>query len=272
MTLIGVEVIIGSSDNLLKSHRGELAMLKVPINRQTVADRLAEELLRLIGSGRYSVGDRIPTESQLMEMFGVGRSSVREAVQRLVSLGLLSVRPGRGAVLVNLPYAVKSDPLPMRALREKRMEDLLVARKTLEMGVVDLVVTEATEQDFAALQGLVDDIKRRLRTGEPVARQGAEFHLELARAGGNWIMLRMVQTVFDVLWEHGELVEGLPGWREQEYHLHQRLLDVLRTRDREAARREMTTHLEVSFAALRQALAMSEKNRQGNKDPSAPLT
>ena len=234
-------------------------MQKVHIQRHTVADRVGEELFRLLSSGRYSVGDRIPTESQLMEAFGVGRSSVREGVQRLVSLGLLSVRPGRGAILVNLPYSRKTELPPIESLRQKRMEDLLVARSVLELGIVDLVVAEATKEDFAALQAIVDEIRRRLDHGEPVSRQGAEFHLELARAGRNWMMLRMVESVFDILLEHGGLMEGLPHWREQEFVLHQQMLDVLRTRDRGTAREEMKRHLRISFDALRAAASLAEE-------------
>jgi GntR family transcriptional regulator, transcriptional repressor for pyruvate dehydrogenase complex len=226
------------------------------IQRRTVPEEVAEQLLRLITGGQYEIGDRLPTEQQLMEQFGVGRSSVREGLQRLVSLGLVSISAGRGATLVNKPYDFKQPDLgPLESLQKKRMDDLLAARRVMELGVVEMVVRDATEEDFAALQAVVDEIRRRLDRGESVANPAAEFHVVLARASHNWIMVRLVKSIFDILREHGQDVIRLPGWPEQEYALHQRLLDVLRRRDPDEARREMEEHLRLSFAALKEAFA-----------------
>lgn len=240
------------------------------IRRLTIADKVTDELLQLLHSGRYGVGDLLPTEAKLMETLGVGRSSVREGIQRLVSLGLVSVRPGRGITLINLPFAAKSELGPLQSLKRKRVDDLLAARRVLELGVVDMVVKEATEEDFDHLQAVVDDIRQRLDRGESVSPPAAEIHVELAHASRNWIMARMVQSILDILQEHGELVEVLPGWREQEYLLHQRLTDVLRTRDAVLARAEMERHLDISFEALRSALNLADQEASPGYGPQSP--
>ena len=69
----------------------------IPIDARKRADQVRDSLIALIRSGELKDGEKLPTEQQLSAMFGVGRSSIREAVQSLIGLGIIEMRPGRGA-------------------------------------------------------------------------------------------------------------------------------------------------------------------------------
>ena len=87
---------------------------KTPLRKHSLADTLAQRLQRRIAAGKFRTGERLPTESELMRMFGVGRSTVREAVRMLSDRGFLNVRQGAGS-FVAAPAA--SDALVEQRLR-----------------------------------------------------------------------------------------------------------------------------------------------------------
>ena len=102
---------------------------KTPLRKHSLADTLAQRLQRRIAAGKFRTGERLPTESELMRMFGVGRSTVREAVRMLSDRGFLNVRQGAGT-FVAAPAA--SDALVEQRLRRADIRELDEVRKILE--------------------------------------------------------------------------------------------------------------------------------------------
>src|ERR1700751_6000810 len=100
------------------------------LGRQTLSQAISAAVLERIRAGEFGPGDRLPTEKMLMEQYGVGRNSVREAVQALVTLGLVEVRPGRGATVIGVESENVLDAETLAALlKQEALADLCTFRR-----------------------------------------------------------------------------------------------------------------------------------------------
>ena len=120
-------------NNRTKPMRGSNLRTEMQLGRQTLSQAVSAAVLERIRSGEFGPGDRLPTEKMLMEEYGVGRNSVREAVQALVTLGLVEVRPGRGATVIGIESENALDAETLSALlKEEAVDDLYAFRRLLE--------------------------------------------------------------------------------------------------------------------------------------------
>ena len=120
--------------------------------RQTLSQAVSAAVLERIRSGEFGPGDRLPTEKMLMEQYGVGRNSVREAVQALVTLGLVEVRPGRGATVIGIESENALDSEILSALlKEEAVDDLCAFRRLLEAETSACAALNATGDQIAEI-------------------------------------------------------------------------------------------------------------------------
>jgi len=148
---------------------------QTPLRKHSLADTLAQRLQRRIAAGKFRTGERLPTESELMRMFGVGRSTVREAVRMLSDRGFLNVRQGAGT-FVAAPAA--SDALVEQRLRRADIRELDEVRKILEAAIVERAAARRTPQDMERIESLLaqrgaaaeaGDLGRRVAAASAVA-------------------------------------------------------------------------------------------------------
>ena len=108
-----------------------------PIERTTIADQISGQLLQLIREGRFTPGERMPSERQLCEDFGVARTTLREAIQQLVSLGVLERQTNRLYVVDHIGVVDVPDE------KTKKLQDLVETRRCIEISVTELAVCRA---------------------------------------------------------------------------------------------------------------------------------
>jgi DNA-binding FadR family transcriptional regulator len=121
-----------------------------PISRLTVSDGIRDALLESIRSGALVPGGRVPSERSLCEEFGVARTSVREAIQGLVSLGVITKRANRTYVAEQLPGTT----LAGHANRKRHLEELLEVRRIVEIPIARLAATRADADDRAQIRAI----------------------------------------------------------------------------------------------------------------------
>ena len=167
--------------------------MKGLIQKKSLAEEVAASLEQQIASGDYKVGDKLPTEPELMKYFGVGRSSIREAVRILVNLGLLSVQQGVGS-FVQRTQAV--EPLDQR-LKRADIKDLDEVRKMLELKIAEKAALLHNGEDL-------NNMKLHLAAREKAALAGdlegaiqadIQFHTAVAVASRNEILLDLYKGV-----------------------------------------------------------------------------
>jgi DNA-binding FadR family transcriptional regulator len=178
-----------------------------------------------------------------MSALGVGRSTVREALNGLAMLGVIEIRHGQGAFVAQDPGRT-SAPEVAAALAKGVTCDLLEARRPVETEIARLAALRRTPADLAEIEAVLDRHEHALAAGRPAGRWSARFHLQLSEAAHNEVLAGFVASFVKLLVERGPALEALGGYREWELGEHRRLYEAVRAGDPELAARRMQAHLE----------------------------
>jgi GntR family transcriptional repressor for pyruvate dehydrogenase complex len=212
--------------------------------RDARSTELARQLMdHILSSGRYSVGDRLPSERQLAAALGVGRSAVREALTSLSLLGLVEIRQGSGSYL----RTADSDILPRvldwgLLLGNNRLEDLYETDLYLEPAVARLAARRRTASDLEELRTVLEKVDAG-GPSDKMVRDIVEFHLQLATASRNNVMIRLVSSLQVLLeaWSARVVETGAgcyPGQPE-----HRAIYEAIERGDADAAESAMIEHI-----------------------------
>lgn len=166
----------------------------IPLQRKSLSEEVADQLRTLIISGAYPVNSQLPTEPELMQQFGVGRSSIREAVRILANNGMLRVQQGVGTFVASATCT--GDPLNQR-LQRAPFEDLNEVKLLLEMKIAEKAATNRTQKDIEKMKAC---LKKRYQCGLAKDKEGCiqadiNFHTAVAVASGNEIILELYKVV-----------------------------------------------------------------------------
>lgn len=208
---------------------------------------------RLIAEGVLSPGDRLPPERELAEMVGVSRSSLRQALKVLETMGVISQRVGSGTRLNPAAASILAEPLQFLILLEGiTFQELMEARLIVEPELAARAAVLATAEQVEALERAIVQMEESTADPDRFVASDLEFHQAVYRAAGNRVctMLFTVvhQSLEDLVRFTSELVEP-----EHTIRLHRRILTAIRRRDPEAARLRMREHLQDARALLERA-------------------
>ncbi|MBX8537629.1 FCD domain-containing protein [Pseudomonas cichorii] len=175
------------------------------VRQRRLSDDIVEQLERMILEGTLKSGGRLPAERALAEQFGVSRPSLREAIQKLTAKGLLVSRQGGGNYVVENLGSTFSDPL-LHLLESSpdAQRDLLEFRHTLEASCAYYAALRATEVDRERLREAFDALQACYTCADEVSRAeegaaDASFHLAIAEASHNTVLLHTIRGLFDLL-------------------------------------------------------------------------
>ena len=215
-----------------------------PVQRVSISKSVANQLLDMIRVGSLLPGDQIPTERELMERLAVGRSSVREALQILSTLNVIRVTPGSGAVVME-PQAsdvFRADLIGV-LIGNSMASELLEARETLEPASARLACLRGTLADFAKIDALLMNHERALAAGEPINEYAAKFHVLVARAAHNRVVISFMESILEFLKHRGRKVSRVPNYARQELEEHREIFETLKRRDEDLAYKRMRQHI-----------------------------
>ena len=196
----------------------------------------------LIRQGKLRHGSRLPPERALAEQFGVGRSSVREAIRSLELQGLLVTRHGSGS-FVNTQSLDAVTTLMAPDNGSEGLQDVFEMRHLLEPQIAALAARRATASDIQRLATILEEQQRQILEGETGVDADTEFHFTLATATHNPALVKVVNAVEDVLRRSRDRYLQQPGRPERSLHSHHEILEMVRAGDDTGARRAMDHHL-----------------------------
>lgn len=216
------------------------------------AAEIALGLRKQITSGRFASGERLPPERTLAERYGVARGTVREALRQLDNAGLVSRRAGSGT------YVTWSESAETRSIVEiTRPLELIDARFALEPHMVRLAVLHATERDLEKVEAHLALMEEAGADSVAFADADEAFHLELARASQNPLIVWMMQKVHEVRsheqWARMRVLTLRPEIIELYNRQHRAIVDAIRDRTAEEAAQAMKAHLTTARASLVEA-------------------
>ena len=224
--------------------KGDL-LTRVSIGR--ISEVIVDQVRLLIRQGQLSAGDRLPSERELCERFGVSRVTVREALRVLEANGLVEIRVGaRGGAFVTAPSSrlVGEGIADLITLASLTGVEVTEARMVFELGIVRLVCERATAEDIAALYEICDRSSAALEGDEYPLELSAEWHTRYAQAAHNRAIAMLVESL------HGPLLMSLERAREaaplhgrRGVEEHRALVDAIAAGELDEAVELMTTHL-----------------------------
>ena len=171
-----------------------------------MAAEIRDRLLASMRVGDLAPGDRLPAERQLCQEFGVARTSVREAMQMLFSLGVIERRGNRAHVVEHLPSIDFSRLGPDG--RKHTVRQLFETRRVIEMPIVELAVARATDAERRSIAELAKGFRPGMALGEFRALDRA-FHAAIAEACGNELLAEVYRKVLAALFESDEFASLL---------------------------------------------------------------
>jgi DNA-binding FadR family transcriptional regulator len=219
-----------------------------PIQRRKLSSEVTERLMALVEQRGLKPGDPLPSERELMELYGVGRPSIREALQNLARLGLISIQHGErsrvaepsmqdvlGQMNVAARHVLSSSPATLDHLKD--------ARLAFELEMVRRAAAERTDEQVEAIAGWIEAQRRHRQEPRKFLELDGMFHREIAMTTGNPVFVAVSEAVFGWLAEfHAGLVR-VPGLENLTVAEHGRILEAIRASDPDAAVAAMRDHL-----------------------------
>jgi DNA-binding FadR family transcriptional regulator len=218
------------------------------IARQRISDKVAEEIMRMIATGRLAPGERLPGERQLAEALSVSRVSVRAALQQLKAQGLLAAVQGGGTRVLSSARTL-DEPL-RRLVRDdcRNLQDLADIRALLEVWAARRAALSATPEHIAELKRWLELMARPGRQGLLRAGDDVCFHFTIAKAAGSTVYCHIFSVIRDTLYamlecHRYELFET-PDDDCEVYAQHRAIFEAIRDRDPATAAVAMDRHLQ----------------------------
>jgi GntR family transcriptional repressor for pyruvate dehydrogenase complex len=228
-----------------------------PPHKVTIVESIVDQIVEQIQQGKLNPGDRLPSERQLIEMLGVSRSSVREALQGLMVMGMVESRPGQGTFVTNsrgrLMPNLDGLALAEHLQREMRLQ-LVEARRTIEPPIARLAAQRATPESIALLRQHLLEYQRD-PFSLPATSEGRTahsfIHLDIAEMTGNPFFVTVVDQLVHAIpatlrRREAIAVPSAESERiaEEEVAMHALIVEAIAGGDVEAAFQAMDDHLD----------------------------
>jgi GntR family transcriptional repressor for pyruvate dehydrogenase complex len=226
------------------------------VPRRSLSDHIVEQIAELISRKTLKPGDRIPSEKQLCEQFGVGRTSVREALRSLSVMGVLESHMGDGTfVASNASLFLERSFHWGLLLNPKVVEDLIETRLMLESHTAFLAAMKASPSDLEQMAEAVRLMEVQVDDPTRYLESDLRFHLTIATATQNSILQSLLSTTRGYLQAWIQETLARPEVADKRARLsiaeHKRILRALKNKDGEAARQAMAAHILSSSADLK---------------------
>ena len=217
-----------------------------PVSRKSVYEDIVSQIRAMIDRGELAVGDKLPPERRLAEMFSVSRNTVREAIRALAEQGLVESRQGAGTFVSQADHGRDfADTFAGAILRgQPELREIFEIRKIMEPEIAGMAARNASPGDITRLEALLAEQERAVSRGESAGRHDIELHTALAEASGNSVMRAMVRTLHDELYESRVVGLQSPARQQASLAAHRAIVQAVRHGHVLQAEKAMREHLE----------------------------
>lgn len=212
------------------------------VDKRLLGEQIEDELMKYILEEPVEIGQKIPNEFELAEMFGVGRSTIREAVKGLVSKGILEVRRGSGTFVVSTSSA-EEDPLGISKLHDKYKLalELCDVRLMMEPEIAARAAENADEEDLKQLKLLCDVTEELYKSGKNHIPKDIEFHTCIARCSKNRVVEMLIPVINSAVMTFANLTHHM--LKQETIATHRAVANAIMEKDPAGARCAMVMHL-----------------------------
>lgn len=238
--------------------------------RRTASDRVVRRVLELVQSGKLAPGDRLPPENELVRRLKISRPSVREGLRALAALDLVEARHGQGTFVKQLrsDIVIRRELIPILLMSEA-LHEIQDTRRVLEGEIAARAAERATPEDIARLDERLQQIATAAEKRKDTYELTWSFHNALAELSGNRVMARVLAILRDMIGEAQITLYHPYVSAAEELRGHRALVEALRRKDPEHARRVMMGHLDDVDRIVARAVAEA-KAREGSPAAAPP--
>ncbi len=244
-----------------------------PIKSTRIYEEIVRQIKTLVQEGRLKSGDKLPPERDLAERFKVSRTSVREALRALESVGLIEIRPGEGTFVREISVESLIEPLALVILTQREaVGELFEARRLLEPAIAGLAARRATKEEISEMERILEEQAREVAIGRTGLAQDAAFHAAIASSAHNRAITRIVHALMDLLAQSREESLQIPGRPTRSHQDHRRILEAIQRRDAASAQEAMLDHLVAVEGLVMGRQVDEDRARSRRKEHKKPVT
>ncbi|MFY9942013.1 MAG: FadR/GntR family transcriptional regulator [Desulfobacterales bacterium] len=218
-----------------------------PIKPKRISDQVFEQLRELIFRGELKPADQLMPERELAEALNVSRTTVRNAINKLVVLGLLEHRQGQGTFVRRQDAADKNVVALAMESQGASIQDLLEVRMGLECNAAALAARRADEKDVQFLENSLEEMAQAIRSGRLGTQADTSFHMAVAYATKNPLQVYIMRNFYDFLFvgirESLRQLYEVPGNLDLIVAQHTAISDAIKVHDEHAALEAMRRHI-----------------------------
>lgn len=216
-----------------------------PVKRNKLTESVVNVLVTNIKNGTLPPGSKLPPERELMKKLGVGRSTLREAVQSLALMGILEVKPGDGTFVRAISKDEIIGPhLFVPLIDAESMADFFEARLLIEPHIAALASKRRTKEDIQSIEETLIQTKCNMDNGHEVDKWAGQFHLQIAKASKNIVCVRFLEAVLSFLVGRRENAEHNKNFLQWEYESHESIFKAIQKGDETKAYKAMEHHIQ----------------------------
>ena len=220
------------------------------LKNKLLAEQVEDEIYHYILDTPLEPGAKLPNEFELGEKFGVGRSTVREAVKLLSSKGIVEVRRGSGTYVVTTAKGL-SDPLNLRSVQDKNALalDLVNVRLLLEPGMAEMAALNASDEDIERIQRLCDRVESKIHSGDLYIEDDIAFHTCIAESSKNMVVEQLIPIIDTAVMMFVNVTHK--KLTEETILTHRMITEAIAQHDPIGARSAMVMHLNFNRNCIR---------------------
>lgn len=218
-----------------------------PQPKPSITDETVQHIIDMIRQGEFAPGDRLPGERQLSQTLRIGRTSLREAIRKLETMGQLEVRQGLGTYVRDASAATIQLALPPPAVTNpERLKDLFEMRQIVEVAAAGLAAERADSVQIMAMRRWLQAIETYIARGDAasVVTADVEFHRQIIIAAGNEILTSVVDSIVHLLYDMRHDSSRIPDLMPYIVSGHRAIMAAIESGSRVAAEQAMQGHLQ----------------------------
>jgi GntR family transcriptional repressor for pyruvate dehydrogenase complex len=232
------------------------------IERKRLTDQIIDQLVSMITNGKIRRGDKLPPEPILMKQFGVGRSSIREAIRALSLIGLVTVQPGHGTHVNVTSEEFFTKPLSwgIMMMGQDKLHEFIEARIALEQTIVGMAAERATDEEIAEIRHHQTRLKDAKKPGRKAIQADLSFHNAIAKASHNSVLIKLLSGLRQPMRGWMEQKASVIGGYDEVIEQHDAIFSAIEAHNVERAKSALQEHLE--SVRERVAAILIEKQRK----------
>ncbi|WP_285857884.1 FadR/GntR family transcriptional regulator [Neobacillus cucumis] len=216
-----------------------------PVSSKKLYMQIYNQILSEIQSGAFKIGDKLPAERELCEMFGVSRAPIRQALSALELNGIIYSRQGEGVYVKSTQLATDQS-----FFKSITPEDIVEARMNIEPLIVKFAAQRATDEDIEELRSTIKQMEDETRAGVYVPETDEKLHCGIAKASHNDLFINIMAAIINAMkqqemWKFiRDRTVTRPDYRDVNFREHQLLIKAIEDRNEKEAVKIMTDHMQ----------------------------